>query len=241
MAYPPRPPSDALVAVVLKRLNFLFCLKCPDPEAVGCILKAFFITPPGPQPGTMKPCEAMVCLVLSVSALYNGTKMEKADKTSLRVDEIIAKYRPVVSFRVKKAIGAQTPDWEDVVNEIMLNVLEKLKKGEFRGESSIGTFIYTITSRRIVDYIRQKSKVLKHAPEPNPYLSPEEQIENKERAEWMARAIEKLKPKYKEVLYLYYYQELSREEVAKRLNITPRRVSERVNYAQKLLRKVLKG
>ncbi|MFQ6037085.1 MAG: RNA polymerase sigma factor [Candidatus Aminicenantales bacterium] len=167
--------------------------------------------------------------------------MEKADKTSLRVDEIIAKYRPVVSFRVKKAIGAQTPDWEDVVNEIMLNVLEKLKKGEFRGESSIGTFIYTITSRRIVDYIRQKSKVLKHAPEPNPYLSPEEQIENKERAEWMARAIEKLKPKYKEVLYLYYYQELSREEVAKRLNITPRRVSERVNYAQKLLRKVLKG
>lgn len=165
--------------------------------------------------------------------------MEKRSK-DLDLDAIVAKYRPVVSFRVKKSIGVKTPDWEDVVNEIMINVVEKLKKGEFRGDSSIGTFIYTITSRRIVDFIRKKSKVLKHAPESDPYLSPQEHVENRERAKWIADSIEKLKPKYKEVLYLYYYQEFSREEVAKKLNISPRRVSERVNYAQKLLRKVLK-
>jgi RNA polymerase sigma-70 factor (ECF subfamily) len=156
------------------------------------------------------------------------------------IDAIVAKYRPVVSFRVKKSIGVQTPDWEDIVNEIMINVVEKLKKGEFRGDSSVGTFIYTITSRRIIDFIRKKSKVLKHAPEVNPYLSPHEHVENKERAQWIADSIQKLKPKYKEVLFLYYYQELTREEVAKKLKISPRRVSERVNYAQKLLRKVMK-
>lgn len=164
----------------------------------------------------------------------------KKRKKDIDIDEIVAKYRPIVSFRVKKSIGVQTPEWEDVVNEIMINVVEKLKKGEFRGDSSIGTFIYTITSRRIIDFIRKKSKILKHAPEPNPYLSPQEQVEKREKAQWIAKAIEKLKPKYKEVLYLYYYQELSREEVAKKLRISPRRVSERVNYAQKLLRKVLK-
>ena len=165
--------------------------------------------------------------------------MEKRKK-DIDLDAIVAKYRPVVSFRVKKSIGVRTPDWEDVVNEIMINVVEKLKKGEFRGDSSIGTFIYTITSRRIIDFIRKKSKVLKHAPEPNPYLSPQEHVENRERAQWIADSIEKLKPKYKEILYLYYYQELSREEVAKKLNISPRRVSERGNYAQKLLRKVMR-
>lgn len=165
--------------------------------------------------------------------------MENRSK-DLDLDAIVAKYRPVVSFRVKKSIGVKTPDWEDVVNEIMINVVEKLKKDEFRGDSSIGTFIYTITSRRIIDFIRKKSKVLKHAPEPNPYLSPQEHVENRERAQWIADSIEKLKPKYKEVLYLYYFQELSREEVAKKLNISSRRVSERVNYAQKLLRKVMK-
>jgi RNA polymerase sigma-70 factor (ECF subfamily) len=55
----------------------------------------------------------------------------------------------------------------------------------------------------------------------------------------MAEAIRKLKPKYREVLYLYYYKELSREEVAQKLGITTRRVSERVNYSQKLLKKLI--
>ncbi len=160
-------------------------------------------------------------------------------KEQLDLEEIFAKYRPIVGFRVKKALGGSTPDWEDVVNEIMTNVLEKIQKGEFRGESSIGTFIYTVTSRRIVDYIRHKSKVLKHAPEPQPFPAPHEHVESKERAEVIVSAIKKLKPKYREVLYLYYYRDLSREEVAKKLGISPRRVSERVNYAQKLLRKMI--
>ena len=162
------------------------------------------------------------------------------EKEAINLEEICQKYRSVISFRVKKSIGASTPEWEDVVNEIITNVIEKIRKGEFRGESSIGTFIYTITSRRIIDYIRQKSKVLKHVPEPTLYPHPHEYIENKEKAEIMAKAIKKLKPKYREVLYLYYYKDLSREEVAQKLGIPPRRVSERVNYSQKLLKKLIK-
>ena len=162
----------------------------------------------------------------------------KEIRIKINLEEIYAKYRPVISFRVKKSLGASNPDWEDIVNEIITNVIEKIKKGEFRGKSSIGTFIYTITSRRIIDYIRQKTKVLKHAQEPIPYPDPHEHIENKERTELVARAIRKLKPKYRDVLYLYYYKELSREEVAKKLGITPRLVSVRVNYSQKLLKKL---
>jgi RNA polymerase sigma-70 factor (ECF subfamily) len=158
----------------------------------------------------------------------------------IKLEKIFMKYKPIVTFRVKKSLGALNPDSDDVANEIITNVVEKIKKGEFRGESSIGTFIYTITSRRIVDYIRQKSKVLKHIPEPSSYPDPQEQIENQERAEMIAVAIKKLKPKYREVLYLYYYKDLSREEVAEKLGISPRRVSERVNYSQKLLKKLIK-
>jgi RNA polymerase sigma-70 factor (ECF subfamily) len=164
----------------------------------------------------------------------------KKEEDTLDLDAIVAKYRPVVSFRIKKSLGITNPDWEDVVNEIIMNVIEKVKKREFRGESSIGTFIYTITSRRIVDYIRKKSKVLKYAPEPDPFPAPHEEIENKERAEMIADYIKKLKPKYREILYLYYYRDMTREEVAKKLGISPRRVSERVNYSQKLLKKLIK-
>ncbi len=156
------------------------------------------------------------------------------------LDDVVSKYRPIVSFKVKKSLGAQTPDWEDVVNEIITQVIEKVKKGEFRGDSSIGTFIYTITMRRIVDHIRQKTKILKGIPEPAPLPDPCDDAESRERARLLAEAIKQLKPKFKEVLNLYYYQELSREEVAQRLGISPRRVSERLNYAQKLLRRMIR-
>jgi RNA polymerase sigma-70 factor (ECF subfamily) len=160
--------------------------------------------------------------------------------TDIELDEIIAKYRPIITFKVKKSIGGQTPDWEDVANEIITNVIDKVKSGEFRGESSIGTYIFTITKRRIIDHIRGKSKILRHAPEADPFPQPHIYFENKEKAETLANAIESLKPKYKEVLYLYYYKDLSREEVAQKLGIPPNRVSERVNYAQKILKKILK-
>jgi RNA polymerase sigma-70 factor (ECF subfamily) len=164
------------------------------------------------------------------------------EKRTVKVDldEVVVKYRPIVSFKVKKSLGTRTPDWEDVVNEIITQVIEKVKKGEFRGDSSIGTFIYTVTSRRIVDYIRQKTKILKGIPEPATLPDPCDDAESRERARVLAEAIKQLKPKFKEVLNLYYYQELSREEVAHRLGISPRRVSERLNYAQKLLRKMIK-
>jgi len=165
----------------------------------------------------------------------------KKKDNSYDLEKITAEYRPLVTFKVKKSIGAHTPEWEDIVNEIMLNAIEKIKSGQFKGESSVGTFIYTITRRRIVDYIRRKKKIAtKYLPDSDPFPDPHEQIEDKERAELLAKKLEELKPKYKTILYLYYYKDLSRKEVAKRLGISPRNVSERVHYAQKLLKKLMK-
>lgn len=156
------------------------------------------------------------------------------------IQELVVRYKPIIAFRVRKALGAQNVDGEDLVSEILSQVLEKIQSGEFRGESSLGTFVYTITSRRIVDYIREKTKVMKYAPEPHPHPDPQETLEAQEMSERVKKALGCLKPKYRDVLYLYYYQELSREEVANRLGISPRKVSELVNYALKLIRKELK-
>ncbi len=156
------------------------------------------------------------------------------------IKELIVRYRPIITFRVRKAIGAQSTDCDDLVSEILSQVMEKLKSGEFRGESSLGTFVYTITSRRIIDYIREKTKVMKFAPEPEPFPDPQETMEQREMSERLQEALEKLKPKYQKVLFLYYYQELSREEVAAKMGVSPRKVSELVNYALKLLRKEIK-
>jgi RNA polymerase sigma-70 factor (ECF subfamily) len=166
-------------------------------------------------------------------------RMIKEDKDAPPEDAVL-KYRAVISFRVRKALGGSNPDWEDVVNEILTQAVAKIKSGEFRGDSSVGTFLYTITSRRIIDYIRQKTRVLKHAPEPAPYPDPHDEMERREKAKQVELVVAGLKPKFRDVLYLYYYRELSRDEVARALDISPRRVSERVNYALKLIQKAVR-
>ena len=171
-----------------------------------------------------------------------STKIENTMKPgpeAIDLDEMLLRFRPVVGFKVKKALGGGNPDWEDVVDEIMMQAIEKIKTGEFRGESSVGTFIYTITSRRIIDYIRLKTRILKEAPEVPALPDPHDQVERNERAERLAEAIKQLQTRFRDVLYLYYYKDFSREEVARELGISPARVSERVNYARKLLRKML--
>jgi len=158
---------------------------------------------------------------------------------NIDLDRMVAEFKPVVGFKVKKALGGGNPDWEDVTNEILLQVIEKVRSGEFRGESSIGTFIYTVTGRRIVDYIRQKTRILKGAPDAGILPDPQEEVEREERAKRLGEAVRGLKPRFRDVLYLYFYKEKTREEVARELGITPAKVSERVNYAQKLLKKSL--
>jgi RNA polymerase sigma-70 factor (ECF subfamily) len=155
------------------------------------------------------------------------------------LDALAARYRPIVGFKVRRALGGANPDWEDVTNEVLAQVIAKLRAGEFRGESSIGTFIYTITCRRIVDYIRDKTKVLRHAPEPAPLPDPAERAERKDRLARLTEALARLKPKYRDVLHLYYVRDLSREETARALGLTVAQVSERANYGCKILRRIL--
>jgi len=159
-------------------------------------------------------------------------------KGEINLEEIAIKYRPTISFRLKRSLDTSSSESEDIVNEIINHVIEKIKKGEFRGESSIGTFIYTITSRKIIDKIRAKNIVMKHVTEQSPNPDPHKNIENKDRSESMANAIKNLKPKYRKVLYRYYYKEFSSKEIAQKLGISRRRVSELVNYCHKLLKKL---
>lgn len=156
------------------------------------------------------------------------------------LDAVVARYRPIVGFRVKRALGPDNPDWEDVADEIMADVIAKVRSGAFERRSSIGTFIYTIASRRIIDYIRFKSKVLRHAPEPGAAPDPVHQAESSEEARTVARALDRLKPRFREILYLAYYEEVPRDEIARRLGVSPRRVSERIHYAHMLLRNLIR-
>ena len=157
------------------------------------------------------------------------------------LEEIILKYKPLISYRVRKSLGSSNPDWEDIVSEIILNVIENIKLGKFNGESSLGTYIYIITTRRIIDYIRKKKKDIKYETKSDSFSDPCRRLEEKERTEFIARCLKKLKPLYCDILYSYYYSDLSQKEIARIFGLSPSRVSQIISRGQMLLKIMMEG
>ena len=164
---------------------------------------------------------------------------KNTNEEAYELEKIVLEFYPQISFRVKRSVGHLNPEWEDICSEIIIGVVEALKSGRFRGDSSIGTFIYSITSRKIVDYIRRKTKTLRHIPEPDNSNDPHDHLEKKERGEIVYNAIKKLKPKHADILYMYYYLDVSRNQIAEIYSLSPRWVSEIIKSARKSLKRII--
>jgi len=175
------------------------------------------------------------------------TQVAQEDKSkgindgTAELEKIILQYWPQINFRVKKSIGFLNSDWEDVASEVLMDVLKAIKTGKFRGDSSLGTFIYTITSRRIIDYIRKKSRVLKHAPEAGNLLDPHEACEQSERSKILFHALRRLKPRFADMLYMSYFLDLSRKEIAQTFGLSYHRTGEVLKEAEKSLRRIIRS
>ena len=169
---------------------------------------------------------------------------EYVEENDLDIEEVILQYWPQINYRVKKSLGFNHTEWEDVASEILFDVVKALKNGKFRGESSVGTFIYVITSRRIVDYIRKKSKNINYNHEElsrNYFSDPFEIVNKKEQKKLVSNSIKKLKPRDADILYLYYYAGSTQKEIAQIFGISSRRVHEVMKNAKQSLKKIIQS
>jgi len=159
--------------------------------------------------------------------------------TEINLEDIFLRYWSQISFRVRRSIGFNNPEWEDICSNVILSVVESVKMGKFKGESSIGTYIYSITSHKITDYIRKKSKKLKYSIDVSGSLDPVDVAENKEHAEMTFEALKKIKSKHADIMYLYYYMGISQKQIGEMFSISAGRVSYLINSAKKSLKKTI--
>ena len=159
--------------------------------------------------------------------------------------ELFRQYGARIARKVCYSLGSGNEDWRDVTGDVQMAVLISLRKGRFdinRGVS-LGAYIYGITANKIRDYFKTRKKqpfLPEKLPEGTVSVAEAFDLEKKELRSLLGQLLSSLKLKYKEVLYLRYYEELSVTEISKKLNLPPRRVSERINYALKLVRKKCK-
>ena len=129
--------------------------------------------------------------------------------------------------------------------DIVQNVFIKFYTGYecFEGRSSVKTYLYKMTVNECRNYLKswayrkqELTNTFAHAIHKD---SPESHFVTNEGNRELAQTLRKLPTKYREVIWLHYYAELTVIEVAKVLDCTPNTVKTRLVRARKQLGKRL--
>lgn len=153
--------------------------------------------------------------------------------------EFFLRYATRVRRQVDHALRSHA-EAEDLTSEILQAALSALRRGSFRGESQLSTFVHAVGRNKIGEHFRRRRPLTTELTDelgleaPGP--SPDESSSRLQLAVAIRRALLELKPKYRQVLCLFYYQELSVAEIAGRLEVSPRTVSEWKDYGLRVIR-----
>jgi len=115
-------------------------------------------------------------------------------------------------------------DAPDIVQDIFIKTWKNIKRYDSK-KASFKTWIFTIARNSVTDFWRKKKNILfteieesfsENIPDEN--LLPDEVLQKLEDAELLNKTLEKLRPDYREVLVLYYQEEMTFEEIRELLH-----------------------
>ncbi|SDM12326.1 sigma-70 family RNA polymerase sigma factor [Sediminibacillus halophilus] len=167
--------------------------------------------------------------------------MEKGAKEDL-LEEIMLKHGDdLVRLAFNYVKDKETA--KDMVQNSFIKCYENLD--EFRYDSTIKTWLYRITVNQCKDYLRSwhyrkvKTKsVFVHALKSISSLTENEVIKKSE-SEEMKSLMFSLPESYREVIYLYYYKDLSIPEIAEVTNLNPNTVKTRLRRGKQRMKRLL--
>lgn len=164
---------------------------------------------------------------------------------TLLFNRFIEKIRLLVMVRLRGK--ASDDEQKDIISEINLAILTSLRKGYFNPDNQkpLEAYIIGIAINIIGQFFRkQKKELYRTKTELNNKIQDPFNLLNDiidfEKKLSLKSCLKKLQPKYLEILILRFYDDKSIEEIANTLKLERRRVSERINYALKLLSKEIK-
>jgi len=170
------------------------------------------------------------------------------DSTALTFEQLVALHEPRVRRLAHRLLGwrSATDAADDVVQDVLLVLLNKLDT--FRGDSSVSTWLTRVTINKCRSQQRRRwvrEKLLRMTPRRTPGFSAEpsgaddgpmrDDTNSSVRA-----AVQSLAPRDREVIVLFYLEELGSSEIATVLGIKPAAVDTRLHRARQRLKDKLK-
>ncbi|MBS4196231.1 sigma-70 family RNA polymerase sigma factor [Lederbergia citri] len=139
-------------------------------------------------------------------------------------------------------------DWgeaEEVVQEVFIIVYKKIDG--YKGISSIKTWLYSITANKCKDVLKSSYKKRSVITDKiqlfvkDTESSTEDEYYKNINAEQLAQSIMDLPIKYREIIILYYYNDLNTEEISRLLDMSNSTVRSRLRRGRNLLKAKLEG
>lgn len=153
--------------------------------------------------------------------------------------ELYLRFRPRIRRKMDQVLHASS-DVEDLTSVVLESTLTALRRGTFRGECRLATFVHAVARHKIGEYLRRRrlepAELTEDLGLADPGPSPDAEWWKEKMAEAVRLAVSELKPKYREVLRLYFFEGLAVREIAVRLEVPPRQVTEWKDYALRLIR-----
>ena len=157
--------------------------------------------------------------------------------------EIIREYRDGLIYYLIRIV-----DTIQVAKELDEDtfVLLGTKKPKDKGSGSFKTWLYTIGRNIAINYLRRLARHSEISVDDCPELASEEENPEimyikKERKRMVHMALKKLKPEYREVLWLIYFEDFSNKEAASVMKKSVHNIETLVSRARKSLKSQLEA
>ena len=154
--------------------------------------------------------------------------------------EIIDRYQRKLHYYLKGMVNQNDEVVEDLVQETLIKAYENIQG--FDCKKKFSSWIYRIAHNRAIDYFRKvKEKRMEdwqeEMIEDGNKLLEEVEIKKEERKELM-KAIKSLETKYREVIWLYYFEDKSYDEMSDILETSVSNIGVMMNRGKRKLKKI---
>ena len=166
---------------------------------------------------------------------------ENADDKEQIIDQLMHDYSDSILHLVFTYVKNRATA-EDLTQEIFIKCYEKLD--QFNQRSTMKTWVYRIASNHCKDYLRswhyRKIRVSDRIWDSIPAKSKQVEDEVVARSEEasLSRAVLSLPIKYREVVFLHYYEELTLSEISNVTTVNVNTLKTRLKRAKELLDKL---
>ena len=162
--------------------------------------------------------------------------------------EVVERWQNMI-YNTALSIVQSDEDAEDITQDVFVTLYERIQ--DFREESSLSTWLYSITVRKALDFEKKKSRLkhggffkkifaVKESDEPVNFNHPGILLDNKERAIVLFTALKKLPDKQRIAFTLHKMEGLSYQQIAGIMDTSLYAIESLQVRAKNNLKKILK-